>query len=376
VASRLEDFYRGKTVLITGHTGFKGSWLAVWLTHLGAKVVGYALEPPSDPCNFVASSLEKRITHIHADVCDNPTLEKAFKDHRPDVVLHLAAQSLVRRSFDEPRLTFDVNLMGTLNVLEAARRTESVRAVVAVTSDKCYRNVEWEWGYRETDELGGYDPYSASKACAEIAIRAYQDPRFQQSAQAPRELAIASARAGNVIGGGDWARDRIVPDIVRAIAAGTDIVLRRPDSTRPWQHVLEPLSGYLWLGALVEKDPSCRSAWNVGPSDGRPRTVEEIAGAILNRWSTPKTRLVIQREESGRESLLLRLDCSKAHHHLRWRTAWDIEPTLDAIVEWYQRFYERTSRDMYAFSVEQIERYTEAARRQNIAWAESGATGS
>ncbi len=366
------DFYSGKTVLVTGHTGFKGSWLATWLTHLGAQVVGYAVEPPSDPANFCASRLERRITHVHGDVRDFDRLLKTFRDHRPHIVFHLAAQSLVRMSYRKPRETFEVNVMGTVNLLQAARQTDSVQAVVSITSDKCYRNVEWVWGYRESDELGGDDPYSGSKACAELAIAVYRSASFQRAAEGSRDLPIASARAGNVIGGGDWALDRIVPDLVRAIVARRDLVLRKPDATRPWQHVLEPLSGYLWLGSLLTDRVELGVSWNFGPVDGPSRTVEEIVHTLLRKWAPPATRLVIEPDKKMDESTLLRLDCSRAHHHLQWRTAWDVERTLDAIVDWYKEFYEANAPDMYSFSTRQIDDYTAAARSGGIRWASLG----
>jgi len=365
-----DGFYRGKTVLVTGDTGFKGSWLAVWLNHLGANVIGYALEPPSTPSNFAASCLDQRITHVHGDVRDFGHFEKAFQQHRPEVVFHLAAQAIVRLSYGKARYTFETNLMGTVNMLEAARRTDSVKAVVSITSDKCYKNVGWEWGYRETDPLGGYDAYSASKACAETAIAVYQNATFQRAANPPSDLAIASTRAGNVIGGGDWASDRIVPDTVRAIASDKDIVVRSPDATRPWQHVLEPLSAYLWLGVLLTKDRSYCTSWNVGPSDTQVSTVKEVVTAILQKWPTV-SRLVVEPDGSQTEALLLRLDCSKAACHLKWRSTWMIDQTLDAVVSWYKRFY-TSGEDMYAFTVHQIEDYTECARSQNLMWACAG----
>jgi CDP-glucose 4,6-dehydratase len=366
------NFYRGKTVLVTGHTGFKGSWLALWLTHLGARVVGYALDPPTHPSHFNASRLAHHVTDIRGDVRDYALLEKTLSTYQPEVVFHLAAQALVRLSFREPRHTFEVNLMGTVNMLEAAGRTESVRAVVAITSDKCYRNVGWEWGYRETDGLGGYDAYSASKACAELAIAAYQDARFQQSAGMQHQLPVASTRAGNVIGGGDWALDRIVPDTMRALAAHADLVIRSPDATRPWQHVLEPLSGYLWLGAQLAADPTryC-SPWNFGPNGGQVFTVADVVTGLLQRWPHAATQLIVERDHSQAEAHLLRLDCSKANHHLHWRATWDLQHTLAAIVSWYHRFYHNQDADMFPYSIQQIEEYTQAASAQGIAWARS-----
>jgi CDP-glucose 4,6-dehydratase len=256
--------------------------------------------------------------------------------------------------------------MGTVNALEASRLCPSVRSVVAISSDKCYQNIGTEQGYRETDPLGGYDPYSASKACAELAIAVYRDGRFQKAANPPSDLAIASTRAGNVIGGGDWANDRIVPDTIRAIASNSDIVVRSPDATRPWQHVLEPLSAYLWLGALLTTDRTYCSSWNIGPDEKVVPTVEDVVKGILQRWPG-KTQLVVERDQSLRESKLLRLDCSKANEELKWRAAWGIDKTLSAIVEWYKHFYEHES-DMYAFSTLQIEEYTNSGRERKIAW--------
>lgn len=363
------DFYRGKTVLVTGHTGFKGSWLAIWLRELGAEVVGVALDPPTEPNHFGAARLAARMTHVHCDVRDIERVEAIFAEHRPEVVFHLAAQAVVRRSFVEPRRTFDVNVMGTVNILEAARRCDTVRGVVVVTSDKCYRNVGGDRAYQESDELGGQDPYSASKACAELVAAVYQDSRFQEGASS-RTLPIASVRAGNVIGGGDWASYRIVPDTVRAITTDTDVILRLPDATRPWQHVLEPLSGYLWLGALLTEAPQrYASAWNFGPRDARLLTVGEIVSRVLDLWSPAKTRLIVERDESGMEALRLVLDWRKARSELSWQATWDVEEALKATVEWYRQFYECTGDDVYPFSVRQIQAFTDSARRRGVAWA-------
>jgi CDP-glucose 4,6-dehydratase len=363
------DFYRDKIVLVTGHTGFKGSWLATWLSHLGARVIGYALPPPTEPANFVACRLAERIVHVEGDVRDVDRLQATFREHRPDVVFHLAAQPLVRTSYRQPRDTFEINVMGTVNLLDTAVRTASVKAVVAITSDKCYRNVEWVWGYRETDELGGDDPYSGSKASAEIAIGVYRSASFQRVADAGRYLPIASARAGNVIGGGDWAPDRIVPDLIRAIVARRDSVIRNPTATRPWQHVLEPLSGYLSLGAQLIDRPELCAAWNFGPAGGRAYTVEEVVTKMLDRWASPFTKVVIEPDAAIHESTLLQLDCSKARHWLKWSPTWDVDRTLDAVVDWYKAFYSTVDADMYAHSIHQIEQYTDCARRQALGWA-------
>jgi CDP-glucose 4,6-dehydratase len=366
------NFYKGKTVLLTGDSGFKGSWLAVWLTHLGAKVVGYSLAPPPGPSNYKACCLAEKIIHIDADIRDYERLHEVCQKEQPEVVFHLAAQPLVRYSFEKTRYTFDVNLMGTVNALEAARHTASVQSVVAISSDKCYHNIGTQQGYRETDPLGGYDPYSASKACAELAIAVYRDARFQKAATPQSDLPIASTRAGNVIGGGDWACDRIVPDTVRAITAERDIIIRSPDSIRPWQHVLEPLSSYLWLGALLPTDPKYRTSWNIAPDEDVVPTVKDVVAGLLDRWPS-KTHMVIEHDASFPEAKLLRLDCTKAKEELGWRGAWGIDRTLDAIVAWYQHFYEREEGyDMYAFTAQQIEEYSQAARDKGIAWA-SGA---
>jgi CDP-glucose 4,6-dehydratase len=368
MGSPFGGFYKGKTVLVTGDTGFKGSWLSVWLAHLGAKVVGYSIAAPSEPSNFQACRLDDRIVHVHGDIRDYDLLYKVFQEHRPEVVFHLAAQPLVRASFERTRYTFDANIMGTVNALEASRLTDSVRSVVAISSDKCYQNIGTEQGYRETDPLGGYDPYSASKACAELAIAVYRDTRFQKAATPQSDLAIASTRAGNVIGGGDWACDRIVPDTVRAIAAGKDIMVRNPDSVRPWQHVLEPLSSYLWLGAIMTKDRKYCSSWNIAPDEDVVPTVKDVVTGILRRWPGG-TKLVVERDPSFPEAKLLRLNCTKAKEELHWSAAWGIERTLDAIVEWYKHFYNGDGKDMFAFTAGQIEAYTKSALDKNIAWA-------
>jgi len=356
---------------VTGHTGFKGSWLATWLTHLGARVVGYALPPPSEPSHFAACGVARRVRHVEGDIRDYARLARTCRAHRPEIVFHLAGQSLVRRAVAEPRLTFEVNLMGTVNLLEAARRSDSVAAVVAVTSDKCYRNVGWEWGYRETDPLGGHEAYGASKACAEIAAEAYRDPRFQRASAPGRSLPIASARAGNLIGGGDWAPDRVVPDAVRAIRAGTAMVVRSPDAVRPWQHVLEALSGYLWLGArLLSDGPRYSAPWNFGPEAGPALTVLQLVQGLLARWPAPAIRVRVEREASSAEARLLRLDSSRAGAHLGWRPAWGIDQALDVTVEWYRRFYAEPGHPaMYAHSVEQIEAYVAAAAARGLPWA-------
>ncbi len=361
-----DGFYQGKRILVTGHTGFKGSWLTAWLRHLGAHVIGYSLDPPTRPSLFEACGHARRITDVRADVRDYEKLAATLGAERPDLVFHLAAQPIVRTAYEDPRGTFETNVMGTVNVLEAARRTPGVRGVIVVTSDKCYRNVGWEFAYRENDVLGGDEAYSASKACAELVTASYQAPSFQANAQHPRELPIASVRAANVVGGGDWARDRIVPDIVRAITGGTDLVLRYPDATRPWQHVLDALSGYLWVGRkLVERPEGHTGPWNFGPRDEPMLTVRQLAEGIIERWPASRTAVVVRPGPPLAEKLALRVDCSKANHLLGWWAAWTAADVLDAVVAWYRRFADS---DMDGFTTEQIRQYTDAAAARGIAW--------
>ena len=360
-------FYNGRTVLLTGDTGFKGSWLAIWLRELGARVVGYALPPPPGPSLFAATGLGKRIVHVDGDILDAARLDALADAHAPEVVFHLAAQSLVRLGYREPRCTFAVNVMGTVNLLEAARRTSSVAAVVVVTSDKCYRNAGAR-ALTESDELGGYEPYGASKAAAEVALRVWADERFQVATGTGRDLPVASGRAGNCIGGGDWAADRIVPDVVRAIIAGTDVVVRSPGATRPWQHVLDPLSGYLWLGARLAIDGRrFGGPWNFGPPDEVPVSVATLVEQILDRWPDARTRMVVERDESGREAQTLRLDSSKAGRELGWGRGWSIAEALDATVVGYRGFVGGVG-DMYRLCVDQIATFSEAARARGLAW--------
>ena len=306
------NLYKDKTVLVTGHTGFKGSWLTSWLISLGARVVGYSAYLPSNPCNFIACRLENRITHIEGDVRDVEHLNSVFMKYSPELVFHLAAQSIVRRSYDEPKSTFDTNVGGTVNVLERIRNTPSVKAAVIITSDKCYQNVEWVWGYRENDRLGGDDPYGASKACAEIACNAYTKSFFAHK-DAPK---VSTARAGNVIGGGDWADARIIPDCMRAWAEGREVLIRNPHATRPWQHVLEPLSGYLWLGALLLTSYNFHGeAFNFGPDQKTNKSVNNLIEALISYWGDARWR----RERSDtdmKENTLLKLSCDKALHLL------------------------------------------------------------
>ncbi|ARJ68150.1 CDP-glucose 4,6-dehydratase [Magnetospirillum sp. ME-1] len=322
---------KGRRVLLTGDTGFKGSWLALWLKELGAEVTGIALAPEHADGHYRSAGLESLYPHIDHDIRDGEGLAALVAEARPEVVFHLAAQALVRRSYDDPKTTFDTNVGGSVNVLEAIRRTPSVRAAVYITSDKCYRNKEWVWGYRESDELGGHDPYSASKAAAELVVSSYADSFF-----ARRDgFGIASVRAGNVIGGGDWAQDRIVPDCMRALRDKRPIVLRNPDATRPWQHVLEPLGGYLTLACrLLDEPKRFPGGWNFGPHVASACSVGELVERIVAAWGSGEIR--IERDPNApHECNLLHLNTDKAALELGWHPRWAIDQTVRRTVEWY-----------------------------------------
>ena len=324
--------FSGKKVLITGHTGFKGSWLAFLLNEMGADVLGFALPPATVENHFDLLGLDKIIKHVVGDIRDASLLADTLNEFQPEFVFHLAAQALVRPSYDDPAATFSTNVMGSVNLLDAVRRCESVRSLVYITSDKCYENVEWIWGYRENDQLGGRDPYSASKAAAEIVFSSYARSFF---AQRP-SLGAATARAGNVIGGGDWAVDRIVPDCIRAIEAGEPIRLRNPGATRPWQHVLEPLAGYLLLAAgLYEESQSSGGSWNFGPSTHEVRTVQNVAKVIIGHLGKGSIE-IIESEPQVHEAHLLQLNCDKAHQLLGWYPRWHVDKALEATALWYK----------------------------------------
>lgn len=330
-------FWSGKRVLITGHTGFKGAWLSLWLIEMGAEVTGFSLSADQTSL-FRQLDIEKQMTHLEGNICDLNMLEGAFQKANPEIIFHLAAQPIVRQSYDEPLETFGTNVLGTANVLDVCRRLKKLRALVAITSDKCYENKEWVWPYREGDPLGGHDPYSASKAAAELVIASYRKSFFGGADSA----LLASVRAGNVIGGGDWAKDRLVPDIVRSVSAGTPILLRSPNAVRPWQHVLEALGGYLIIAQrLFGGNLSAACAWNFGPSPGDAKPVHWIADRITKTWG--KGVIEIGREHDKHEAGMLKLDCSKARDELGWRPAMDLEETIDAIIEWHSAFEEGQS---------------------------------
>ena len=361
--------YQNKTVLVTGHTGFKGSWLSIWLRELGANVVGFSLEPPSDPSNFVAARLKNKIAHLHGDIREIDQLSVAFREYQPEFVFHLAAQPIVRFSYDEPKLTFDTNVGGTVNVFEVVRQTPSVKVLINITSDKCYENKEWTWGYRENDPMGGHDPYSASKGCAELAFSAYSRSFFAQNASSGKSIGAASVRAGNVIGGGDWGKDRLLPDCIRALSSSQAIGIRSPKSIRPWQHVLEPLSGYLWLGALLKEDPFRYSgAWNLGPEDDSHMTTVELVERLIHYWGEGSWQ-DLSVENAPHEAKLLKLNCDKAHAELQWRAVLNLDESLKMTADWYKKYYNIGSKeDMYPVCVDQIREYSDRASLKALTW--------
>ena len=343
------SFWRGRRVMVTGHTGFKGGWLTLWLTQMGAEVHGLSLPPPTTPSFYDVCGLQARVASSDiGDITDAALVAAAVQRFRPEVVMHLAAQPLVRRSYDAPVETFRVNVLGTVNVLEAARHVPGVRAVVNVTTDKCYENREWVWPYRENEPVGGRDPYSASKACSELVSAAYRD-----SFLAAGGVQLATARAGNVIGGGDWARDRLLPDILRAVDAGQPVSIRSPESVRPWQHVLDPLSGYLTLAErLVTDGPTVATAWNFGPAE-HGQTVAWIVERVCAQL--PGASWHSEPSPGRHEAQTLRLDSSKARASLRWRPRWTLETALDRTLTWHRAW--RSGEDMARISIEQIAEY-------------------
>ncbi len=359
--------YAGKRVLVTGHTGFKGSWLSIWLNELGADVLGYALDPPSEPNNFSICRLESKIRHVIGDVRDLAALSKVMDEFQPEIVFHLAAQALVRYSYEVPRETFETNILGTVNVLEAIRHTPSVNTVVIVTSDKCYENREQVWGYKENDPMGGDDPYSASKGAVEIVFRSYLKSFFSHR----DGFGGVSARAGNVIGGGDWGRDRIVPDCINALQDGRAIEVRNPIAIRPWQHVLEPLSGYLWLGARLGEDVQRFSGgWNFGPADSSAKCVSDLAAAIVREWKSGAWVDISDKNDHRlHEAGWLRLSCDKAHFMLPWNAVLPFDDTIAMTVKWYKYFYDYADTNMYQYCVHQIREYARRAQDLGQMWA-------
>ncbi len=346
-------FWCGKNVFLTGHTGFKGGWLCLWLASMGANVTGYALPPKTTPNIFDVLDINNLITKSYfSDIRNLDVLKNAMKVANPDVIIHMAAQPLVRYSYINPVETYETNVMGTVHLLEAARSINTVKATIVVTTDKCYENRDWAWGYRETDPLGGYDPYSNSKGCAELVVSAYRQSFFQISGSSNN---LATVRAGNVIGGGDWSEDRLIPDAIKSFDLGQVLKLRNPLATRPWQHVLEPLSGYLTLTqALFNEGIAFASAWNFGPRDEDNRSVENVIDLLISQWDS-KASWEIEASAQPHEANLLKLDCSKAYSELGWNPRWNIEIAVQKIIEWHKAW--RLSKDMRELSLAQIKQY-------------------
>jgi CDP-glucose 4,6-dehydratase len=344
------EFWSNKKVLLTGHTGFKGSWLSLWLSRLGAEVHGYALEPETTPNIFSIAGVEHHLaSSTIADIRDLSALSEAIETIQPDIIFHLAAQPLVRHSYEAPVETYSTNVMGTVNLFEAVRQSSSVKTVVNVTTDKCYENQEWVWSYREDEAMGGHDPYSSSKGCSELVTAAYR-----RSFLARAGVGVASARAGNVIGGGDWARDRLIPDFLRAMDENETVVIRSPAAIRPWQHVLEPLSGYLLLAEKLYSEPrEYAQAWNFGPSEHDARNVEWIVKRLVS--SIPGTAWKHDKSGHPHEAHYLKLDSSKARNHLQWQPRWNLETALEKIIEWHQGW--RNGEDMNQLTMQQIADY-------------------
>ena len=352
--------WTGRRVFLTGHTGFKGGWLALWLTRLGANVRGYALDPSTKPSFFEAAGVGKVVEDIRGDIRDAAKLNAAMTEFKPDIVIHMAAQPLVRYSYEDPIGTYETNVIGTARVLEAVRKTPSVRAVVSVTTDKCYENVETLRPYKETDPLGGYDPYSSSKACAEIVSAAYRQSFFPVAEMAKHHVALATARAGNVIGGGDWSTDRLIPDLVRGFLASEPVRIRRPKAIRPWQHVLEPLFGYIMLAEkLYEQDAKFATAYNFGPAESDAKPVEWIADRMTKFWGGD-AKWVLDPDPGVHEAGLLMLDASKAAADLGWTPHLDLETALEWLVAWYKAWQSETA--MQEFTLQQIAYYEDLVR--------------
>ncbi|HSC67166.1 MAG TPA: CDP-glucose 4,6-dehydratase [Cellvibrio sp.] len=351
-----ESFWRGKRVFLTGHTGFKGSWLSLWLAHMGAVVKGFSLAPSTTPALFDIARIDQMMESDIGDIRDLYRLTHSMTEFNPDIVIHMAAQALVRLSYSEPLATYSTNVMGTLHVFEAARQCPSMRAIVNVTTDKCYENREWEWGYREHEPMGGHDPYSNSKGCAELITSAYRNSFFNK----PESPALGSARAGNVIGGGDWATDRLIPDILRAFEKVEPVVIRNPQATRPWQHVLEPLSGYLVLAqALYLHGHKYAEGWNFGPRDEDVEPVEWILNQMVGTWGHGAS-WQLDTGNHPHEAKFLKLDISKARARLHWAPTWRLRQTLEKIIAWQHAWLAK--QDMRLYSINEIKQYMAAMR--------------
>ena len=368
VLDNFHGIFQDKTVLITGHTGFQGSWLTLWLKLLGSKIIGYSLEPPTKPSLFETLHLEDDIVHVIGDICDAENISNIVAEYKPQIVFHLAAQSLVQLSYTKPAETFETNVMGTVNILEAIRNVESINACVIMTSDKCYDNKEENIAFKETDPMGGHDPYSASKGATELITNSYRDSFFNSKNSTKRHIGIATARAGNVLGGGDWAEDRIIPDCIRSLLANQRIHVRNPTSIRPWQFVLEPLSGILWLAAKMYTEHKYDGAWNFGPKlETNSVTVKELVELVLHEWKSGDWTSA-NTSNSNPESHYLKLDSKKAMNQLGWFTIYSINETISKTMSWYKKFIENQN-NMQDFTTMQIENYSQQAKQMNIIWA-------
>ena len=352
-----QDFWQGKKVFLTGHTGFKGSWLSIWLSSLGANVKGYALKPNSSPSLFEEAKVEKMIDSYYGDIRDFKSVQEVMEEFNPDILIHMAAQPLVRYSYAEPIETYEVNVMGSVNVLEAARGCKNLKAIVNITTDKCYENEELDIKYSEDSPLGGHDPYSSSKACAELVASSYKRSFLQHN-----QVGLATARAGNVIGGGDWAQDRLIPDILRSFEQKIPVLIRYPKSIRPWQHVLEPLSGYLILAQkLYYESDKFSEGWNFGPREEDAKSVEWILDKMTSKW--PYSSWKLDEKFNPHEAGYLKLDISKADTLLGWQPTWDIDCALEKVIEWHQAWL--NNQDMHLFCLSEINEYTEDMKNEN-----------
>ena len=349
------DFWNGKRVFVTGHTGFKGGWMVLWLVKLGAVVKGYSLEPKTKPSLFEVANIAKNIESEIGDIRDLEILKKSVLNFEPEIIIHMAAQPLVRQSYQDPVGTYQTNIMGTVNILESVRHCESVKAVVNVTTDKCYENKEWVWGYRENESMGGHDPYSSSKGCSELITSAYRNSFFQGNS----DVSLASARAGNVIGGGDWANDRLIPDALRAFDSGNSVIIRNPLAVRPWQHVLEPVSGYLMLAEkLYYSQDEYSEGWNFGPDDRDAKPVGDVLEYLVANWPSIVT-WSIDKSSQPHEAQLLKLDITKARALLKWEPRWDLNKALQSIIKWH--FAWLNAEDMEIVTLDQIDDFEKYA---------------
>lgn len=358
------NFYHNKRILITGHTGFKGSWLSLWLSDLSANVIGYALKPPTTPSLFEVCAIEKKVISIIGDIRNLKMLRNVFEEYQPEIVFHMAAQSLVRYSYREPIETYETNIMGTVNLLEVCRHTPSIRVIVNITSDKCYENRELDCGYKENDPMGGYDPYSSSKGCAELITAAYIKSYFNPEDYEKHGVSLSSVRAGNVIGGGDWAEDRLIPDCIKALLKNKPIMVRYPDAVRPWQHVLEPLFGYLLLAQrLYQNGPTFSGGWNFGPDDRDAKPVRWLVERMTEMWGN-NAGWEIDKNDNPYEAHYLKLDCSKAKSKLGWYPRWNLELALDKTIEWYKAYCNHE--DMLNITINQIKNYEKYIQERKV----------